>query len=51
MNRIQIQIKPKIALKMSGYWVLLLSKENLHSCHSCNTRSNTFPLDNQRASA
>jgi len=28
MNRIQIQIKPKIALKMSGYWVFLLSKEN-----------------------
>jgi len=28
-DRIQIQIKSKIALKISGYWVSLLSKENL----------------------
>jgi len=27
-QRIQIQIKPKIALKISGHWVSLLSKEN-----------------------
>jgi len=27
-HRIQIQIKPKIALKISGYWVSFLSKEN-----------------------
>jgi len=28
MTEIQIQIKPKIALKTNGYWVSLLSKEN-----------------------
>jgi len=50
-QRIQIQIKLKIALEISGYWVSLLGKETRNSCHSWHTRSNTFPLDNQRASA
>ena len=50
-QRTQIQIKPKIALKSVDIEYPCWAMKTRNSCHSWNTRPNTFPLDNQRASA
>jgi len=50
-QRTEIQIKPKIALKSVDIGYPCWARKTRNSCHSWNTRPNTFPLDNQRASA